>query len=547
MNIENGSLPKCAKKVYYKNGIFTTTHKNAQTVGFTINPILKRYQTRDIKIARRLATSFDESAQNVCQPISLVPDKVRKPYGPIVPMCKQLRPHQIRGFEFALSRNHCLLAFEQRLGKTPIAIVLINKIMWEHRTDLGKMKPILIIAPAHLVEHWQNELKDWLTFGTACVAVLSDSKGKIKVKNRRHKSHIYILPASFTSRPNSVEGLRLIRYSLCILDEPQRYADPNSISTKVVYGENPITVEGRGLVHCADKVLLLSGTPVKSSSMDLWPAIQALCHNLFNFCTREEFGKKFCQAVKKEFYTPRGLTYRYSFKGFKNVELLNKILSGNFMLRETFKSNFKTKDPVQTLVMLDNEYRQTKELISLEKKVLSNKNLKQLMRSENTQLVSKYRKMLSYYKIPASVHYIANKIEEGERIIAFGIHTETILEVAHRLKKYNSYSIYGKIDRPSRRMIRDKFQSGECKVIVANINCVEGLDFDRGDRVIFFESSWTHAANAQAFFRIQSLSKNEAIQVEHLVVEDSIDEYVMRTVLNKQINFNKLINNERSL
>src|SRR5882724_8962421 len=70
----------------------------------------------------------------------------------------ELKPFQVEGVQFALSRRATLLADEMGLGKSAQAIDVINHTV-PH--DLKAGLQVLIVCPAYLKFNWENELKTW--------------------------------------------------------------------------------------------------------------------------------------------------------------------------------------------------------------------------------------------------------------------------------------------------------------------------------------------------------------------------------------------------
>ena len=64
-------------------------------------------------------------------------------------MTPQLMPHQVEGVDFLLSRRVGLLAYEQGLGKTLVAIDGFRRLY--ERGEVGRM---LVICPNSLKRNW---------------------------------------------------------------------------------------------------------------------------------------------------------------------------------------------------------------------------------------------------------------------------------------------------------------------------------------------------------------------------------------------------------
>src|SRR5258708_35155207 len=65
----------------------------------------------------------------------------------------ELMAHQLEGIEFLVEKGAGLLAFEQGLGKTLVAIEAFRRVLVE-----GQAKRLLVLCPNSLKRNWMAEL-----------------------------------------------------------------------------------------------------------------------------------------------------------------------------------------------------------------------------------------------------------------------------------------------------------------------------------------------------------------------------------------------------
>ena len=213
----------------------------------------------------------------------------------------RLRPYQVTGYSwlYQLYENGFggCLADDMGLGKTLQTLALLLKLKRESKTvaargftgDAGQLnlfnRPAdveiqpasLIILPTSLVHNWENEIKKFAP---------SLKTYKYVGINRRHsmdlretvKFYDVILTTYGTVR-NDSETLSRIDFFYLILDESQYIKNPSSQTYKAV------------LKLKAQNRLVLTGTPVENSLMDLWSQMNFLNHGLLgsNLFFRQHF------------------------------------------------------------------------------------------------------------------------------------------------------------------------------------------------------------------------------------------------------------------
>ena len=67
-----------------------------------------------------------------------------------------LRPYQLKGVEWLLSNDRCILADDMGLGKTIQVIKSINLLIEE-----GSINKVLIVSPISLIKNWEEEFEKW--------------------------------------------------------------------------------------------------------------------------------------------------------------------------------------------------------------------------------------------------------------------------------------------------------------------------------------------------------------------------------------------------
>lgn len=184
-----------------------------------------------------------------------------------VPMKIPLHDYQIFCKNFVLSRPYCGLFLKMGLGKTSIVL----ESLWE----MNPTGHVLIIAPKTVARcTWINEIRKWnLPF--RCKSLIVNEKGKQLTKKKREE----IYAAIPTDRPtvyfiNRDMIAKLIDYfpgnrwpfPHVIIDESQSFKSYSAVRFKAMKTVRPFI----------RRLVLLTGSPMPTSMMDLWSQIWLL-------------------------------------------------------------------------------------------------------------------------------------------------------------------------------------------------------------------------------------------------------------------------------
>ena len=508
---------KCEKKSEFQH---------AKKCGFVFDPINRHFITNSKKVAARLRDHFDDSAEIFFQSTSI---RVTPWTGCIpVPEGKELAHVQMEAAHFAIERNHSYLALEQRIGKTPTAIAVMNTMEEEMFFSIRT----LIIVPPFLISNWLHELHAWST--TPRTASVIDT-AKDVLLNPPSNFDILIVPDSLVINKDVAAFVHSFEYDLLIVDEAHRMNNEESQRTQFLYGPN-------GIVKKADKVVLLSGTPMRNRPMDLWPVLSNLAHDTIDYRNKTSFAFKYCdgRVETKEFYKRGKREERQVLdaRGSSNEDELQKRLQP-FMKVEKFKDHFDVQES-ETITLLDSYKNAT--IQKLESAVLKKKSLEELVGSSNLGDIASLRKALSITKLPVAIEYIKNALDStDDKFLVFGFHVNLLEQLQAEFRNYGAFLINGETPMKKRTEIQKEFNEGKTRIGFANIFTMQGIDLSSANRNIFVESSWGPSDNDQAKFRVYGRTQKKNVYTEHLVLAGTLDEYVMRRVLEKKETINKII------
>ena len=420
----------------------------------------------------------------------------------------KLYPFQAEGVNFLASRSRALLAHEMGLGKSVMAIKAVIKT---------NSLRVLIVCPASVKYVWEKEIEKWTDSGAQ---VINTSKAQISDYRKWTVVNYDLL----ISKPIF---LQLINYKwdVLILDEAHYLKNNRAKRTKAVYYP-------KGLADQADRVWLLTGTPVLNRPIELFSHLKALVPDLIapKFFSRHDFATHFCNGYMGE--------WGWNESGASNEEELAKILS-EFMLRRLKKDVLKDlpDKTYQTIFLKGN--KQQEELNKKEREVYE--------RSQNSILgeTATLRRECGIKKIPQIVEHVTNVLEAKRKIVLFAYHRDIILELSRALAEYSPAVLAGSTPSNKRQDEVERFRSStSCRVFIGQIEAagtgIDGLQ-DVCDTVIFGEMSYVPGQISQAIDRCHRIGQKNNVLVQFLIAEGSIDEDIADSIARKEKIIDKIV------
>ncbi len=163
-----------------------------------------------------------------------------------------LRPYQLEGYRWMRTRQvaglGACLADDMGLGKTVQTLCLLQSLK-----EQGEILPTLLVMPTSLLYNWEMEAKKF----TPQLRVLVYS-GPQREKLQAQIGKVDLLLCSFGMVRSDIDWFEKQSFSYVILDESQAIKNPLANITKAVQKLN------------AKFRLVMTGTPLENSTMDLW-------------------------------------------------------------------------------------------------------------------------------------------------------------------------------------------------------------------------------------------------------------------------------------
>lgn len=204
--------------------------------------------------------------------------------------------HQLKSINVAKDRDFYGLFFEMGCGKTATAINILRH-WW---TAEGAPMPTLILCPLIVKENWRREFEMHApNIADRCIVLKGKGELRMRALLRVDRVPIIITNIDTLNMPSVWRHISNMDFKIVIIDESHKFKNPAAKRTQKLLAwlkdKKP------------EKRLILSGSPVLNTPMDLWSQIQILSTKIFNpnfYAWRAEYFYDMNAGMPKKQYFP---------------------------------------------------------------------------------------------------------------------------------------------------------------------------------------------------------------------------------------------------
>ncbi|NQZ25094.1 MAG: DEAD/DEAH box helicase [Colwellia sp.] len=430
-----------------------------------------------------------------------------------------LREYQLNG----------ILADDMGLGKTiqTLAHLLIEK-------QQGRLtKPVLIVAPTSVIFNWANEIEKFtpelsyqVLHGTkryqhfGCLQRLEGSEGV--------KKPVDLIITSYALLTKDLDLYCQHKFYYLILDEAHYIKNPK---TKLYQAFQSLRAQHK---------LCLTGTPMENHLGEFWAQFNFLLPGFLG--GQRQFTKIFRNPIEKHGDQER-------------KQLLNQRIKP-FILRRT-KDKIATELPPKTIIIqtlrIEGKQAELYESVRLAmdsrlKDIIAEKGLKR-SQIEVLDALLKLRQVCNHPKLlslegakkvnkSAKLDYLMEtlpeQIDEGRRILIFSQFTSMLALIEEELVAADIGFVKLTGATTKRQEVVDKFQRGDVPVFLISLRAGGvGLNLTAADTVIHFDPWWNPAVENQATDRAYRIGQDKPVFVYKYIIENSIEEKILKIQQNK--------------
>lgn len=430
------------------------------------------------------------------------------------------------------------LLFEMGCGKTITAIAIMGAL-WKY----GKVKKVLVVAPSSVCGVWPKEMEEMADFPFAAAVMVGDKKKRLAALDslgRAEKGSLQMAIINYEStwREEIYEALEDYDADLIICDESQRIKTHDSEQSKAMH-------------RLGDKArykLILSGTPVQNEAVDIFSQYRFLDSTIFG----------------QNFYTFRN---RYAVMGGFNRKQIVSYRDLDQLIQKEHSIAYRvTKDealdlPEQTFenryITLSNKERNLYERLRRDSfaelsdggTITATTVLTKLLRLQQftggflVEDDATKPQLVSTGKLDALSDILQDYVIEGKKkLVIFARFLPEVHEIEKLAEKLlskhgmKSVAIYGEIPKESRGAIVQQFQTDPATMVfIGQIDTAgTGITLTAADTCVYYSVNFNYATYSQSLSRIHRIGQRNRCTYIHLVVENSVDTDILRSLSKKE-------------
>lgn len=527
-------------KLTYNNGLFILDalpheNTNARAAGFSWDKDLKKWTTKHSTVARKVCVDGEqfelvERVRKIEEAGLKRSSMISTSYMPPCPEGLAYLPYQRAGIENMIQMRSILLADPMGLGKTIQAIGLCNVI---------RPLDILIVSPATLKRNWINEWRKWTTIPKEVHPTIGMAEGST------YPSNTNIVVINYDILAKHEKEIKSKHWDMLILDEVHYLKTKKSNRSQIVFGGRKFdkkagTAQVRKPIQAKVK-LALTGTPILNRPIELFPVLHyldpAAWPDMF------DFARRYCQAKQTRF--------GWDFTGASNLEELQLKLRSTIMIRRDKAEVLKDlPKKVRQIIEIDCDGR--RELLRREKFIypwlktfnaekLDEQGYREVVQGLKSgkqvhfEEVSTLRRLTAEAKVDGVIEHLKECIESSGKVICFAHHKEMIFRIKEAFSDI-CVVVDGSTPLSDRQLSVERFQKDPfIKLFIGNIQAAGvGITLTASSHVVFAELSWVPGEVSQCEDRAHRIGQKDSVLVQHIVLEDSLDAIMAKTIVYKQ-------------
>ena len=426
----------------------------------------------------------------------------------------ELRPYQKAGYNWLhFVQNYKFggcLADDMGLGKTVQTLAML-----QHRKENGAETASLLVMPTSLVYNWMNEAMKF----TPNLRILNYT-GTYRDKNVEQFQDYDVILTSYGIVRLDAELLKSYYFDYIILDESQAIKNPDSNTSRSV---RELKSRHR---------LILTGTPVENSTMDLWSQMSFINPGLLG--NQHFFRNEFLKPIEKDKDEQKTRKLHSLIKPFilrrhksqVAKELPEKIEHTTFckMTEEQEHAYEETKS-----------YYRNKILKNLEEHGPGNtqfmllQGLTKLRQIANHPLMTDAGYEGESGKLKEVLRMTKSIVAKGHKVLIFSQFVKHLEIIRKSLDEKEIAYTYLDGNTKNRQAQVERFQTDESiQVFLISLKAGGvGLNLTAADYVFILDPWWNPAVEAQAVDRAHRIGQQNKVFTYKFITKDTVEEKIL--------------------
>ena len=444
-----------------------------------------------------------------------------------------LRRYQLAGYNWLrfleqYNFGGCL-ADDMGLGKTIQALALL-----QHQKNESPDSTNLLVMPTSLLYNWEMEAKKF----TPKLKILNYTGINRKKNSDQFGKYDLVLTSYGTTRVD-IDILSDFYFNYIILDESQAIKNPDSLISKKIR-----QLKSR-------RKLILTGTPIENSTLDLWSQMSFLNPGLLG--NESYFKKEYLVPIEKKRDEVKTKKLNSIIKPFLlrreksqvAKDLPEKVINIRYCtmsedqraIYEEEKNAFRSK----IMDVIENDGIAKSHMILLQ-------GLTQLRQIANHPRMVKPEYDGLSGKLEEVTYMIENSYSKGHKVLIFSQFVKHLKIVSDYLKSQEIRFSYLDGTTKDRQKQVEEFQNDDSvSVFLISLKAGgTGLNLTKADYVFLLDPWWNPAVEAQAIDRAHRIGQTQKVFAYKFVTKDTIEEKIVKLQEHKQKLVSDLITVEES-
>jgi SNF2 family DNA or RNA helicase len=424
---------------------------------------------------------------------------------------KKMRPYQIEILEYCLKRKLVALFVDMRLGKT---LIIIRWLL-----SISEIKRVLIVSSYSALEGWEIALKEE---GIQNIAYLIGEKSK-RLNALWSKAQFNLLNKEGWQ---VIEDIKYVDWDAIIIDESTFIKSPDAKVTEF-YLKNFKQVPYKAI---------LSGTPAPESELEYFCQLKFLSPDILsesiyyawrhnNFTPASDGSRWFIHSEGRK-RLARALHKHCHFLARKDVNLGGEKIHRLAKVELSSKAR-KTYDEVERSFVLEIDGQEVDKTLYATTAFI-------WLRRICGGLVE--GKLIQLAKMRALIDLLTGELR-NEQVIIWAVFIDEILAIHSELtrNKISSAVICGQVKPQERNEMRKQFFDGALRTIICQPECFRhGVDLSCAATMIYYSSPCGLETRQQTEDRFVDVSKTDSLLIIDLVIENSVDEDIVKSLRRKE-------------
>ena len=424
-----------------------------------------------------------------------------------------LRPYQKAGYNWMnfLNKYHFggCLADDMGLGKTVQTLALLQNEK-EHQKGTS-----LLVVPTSLTYNWEKEAAKFTPSLKTYTYIGSNRKKNIE----DYFGNYDVIITSYGIVRVDIDFMRDYLFNYVILDESQAIKNPSSIISKAV---QKLKSEQR---------LILTGTPLENSTLDLWSQINFINPGLLG--TKSYFKKEFQFPIEKkndELKIQRLHSLIKPFilrrqKGQVATDLPPKVEHLQYcdMTKEQSKAYEEAKSYYrnQILEMIQEQRVNKSQLVILQ-------GLTRLRQIANHPAMANADYEGNSGKLEDIIHKLNDLIGQKHKVLIFSQFVKHLKIIEHSLKQQGIAYNYLDGSTRNRQHEVETFQNNpDIPVFLISLKAGgTGLNLTAADYVFIMDPWWNPAVEEQAINRAHRIGQDKKVFIYRFITRNTVEEKI---------------------